>query len=79
MKIVLMLLLLIGLAGCANRPLVPLFVIEEHGRFGFIDSTGKLMIPLQFANAGSINPAQFWRKDGYIPQNIREPVWLNYD
>src|SRR5258706_12737862 len=39
----------------AEQPSGPLFPVEGDGKWGFIDRTGKLIIPLQFDSANNFH------------------------
>jgi hypothetical protein len=72
-------LLLLLLLNVVTFPLFAqktLYPIVENGRHGFIDSTGKIIVPPKF-NAlqdfsEGLAPAQFWRQEAYFPIGIMD-------
>src|SRR5215472_13961814 len=62
---------------------VPLFPVVEHGRWGYIDQTGRIVIPPQFDGADPFSEglAQVWigGKVGYIDTTGQIVIAPQYD
>ncbi|MFB6456252.1 WG repeat-containing protein [Chitinophaga sp. Hz27] len=66
-KILFLLMLLSGVAACNFPKDKPLFIFTEHGKVGFIDQQGKIIIPPVYAEADDFSEGlAAVRSDGYF-------------
>src|SRR5437867_4003296 len=70
------------LASCTSRhipvqPREPLFAILQNDRWGYIDQTGKVIIPPQFLNKNDVAyyPSHFRFSEGLAPMIAPNGLW----